>query len=465
MKPVRLLTVPVLLLILSSCQHEVAPQGTKPIALNRILFGYMSEHAEMTEVSEGEGMSGVGTTDGSYLTTFSSQEDIDMIRQRIEEDDELKGYEDKLVHSKYEYKEDVEDDVFVVRAEPRDGAIRSFKVESSDPDVLEILKTDLKGVHIKIKKLGPVTLKVWVNGAVNSLYAEYPIDIIGRCKLVFYVRDIKGMWDGVMGGGSYGKELDQRPVDQQLDAIKKLILNYFRSVCIMNKLQGIPPGVDDVVMEIRDSVTITDYVHYFTYDNNHDLNLQVQRTNFCYPRHYRFFRHMRNRRLKLQDITQVVQTILSRSEPSFKVVETTVPADDGPPVKVRDTVTYNAYHIVEKIRVDYWVYCDNPYIYFDFDVKTHGTVSSFDEMPEYGPDDDHDVAGLKPADKNYFEVLLNDFTTAAERDSMAHVINERKRQMGYKDESSDEEKDAVVDKMNEYLDEPISMEWEEKPAN
>lgn len=446
MRPLRFVSALFAVSLFFSCEPDVVPkQGNKPIELTHVMLGYITKNDQFSEVTG---------TENSYYATFNSQEDIDKAVEA--------GYGDKITNSKYQYPDNEDEDIiWIVRAQPETAQIREYKIESSDPEVLEIVKVDLAGVHVKVKKLGAVTLTVFVSGAKNTLVADFPIDIIGYCNLKFYVRDLQLTWNGVMGGGSSSHELDKMTTEERVAWFEKMITLCFRNVAIKNKIKGVPPGIDDVFMEIRDSLSITDYAAPLKFDENGNLRIDTQRHLYTFRRNRRFYRHMRNRRLTLRDITDIVQHVYNTTVPGVAVEDRKVKDPrTGEEVTIRDTVVYDYRFIIDHIRVDYWVYCDNPYIYFDTEVDTYGDVYTYDDMSDVGPDDDSDVANLKPSKSKYFEVFLNDFMTKEERDSLANELRKKKKEAGYLDVYSDAQKDSVVRKMNENLDDPISVDWE-----
>lgn len=450
MKAFRLIASLFFLAVLSvSCKLDPVPkQGSAALPLTAVRFGYVGENGKLAEVSG---------KDNAFFTPFQSQEEIDIAKEN--------GFGDKITENKVQLPDSQEEDiVFVVRAFPESAMIKSFECKSSDDEIIEVVKTDLAGVHVKVKKLGSVNLTVFVSGAKNTIYADFPIDVIGYCNLVFYLRDTKLTWDGVLGGFSTSKDLEQMDIDQQKSFLEKLVSTTFRSVAIKHKMKGVPEGIDDVFMEVRDSVTVTDYICYYKLEEG-SLNRYIHRNRYPFRMQKRYYRHIRNRRMTLRDITSLVQHVFKRTIRGDRIEERTIEDEEtGKKTTVRDTIPYDYRYLIEHVRVDYWVFCDNPYIYFEVKNETYGTVNTFEDMGDEGPDDDSDVPGLKEAKTNVFEVVLNDFMTKEQRDSCLRELREAKRKAGYLDTYSSEQKDSVVAKMNENLDDDVEIDWTQEPA-
>lgn len=451
MKAYHLFLFAVMSACLYSCKvYEGPEQGNLPQMLTQVRFGYIGTNGKLSETS--------GKDEGTeYFTPFTSQEQMDEAKN--------KGYGDKVVNNKFQFPADENQDIyFIVRAFPETAGIRDFNAVSSDEDIIEITKIDLKGVHVKIKQLGTANITVFVSGALNTVVADFPIDIIGYCNLAFYLRDFQLRWDGILAGMSSNKELEQMNSDEKQSFFEKLVVNSFRSVSVKNKMKALPKGIDDVFIQIKDSITVTDYIDYYRLENG-TMTRHIQRNRYPFRRNSRYYSHIRNRRITLRNITSVVQHIYNKTVKGDRIETKEIENEQtGKKQTVRDTIPYDYRYIVEHVRLDYWVYCDNPYIYFDTKVETYGTVNTTEDMGDVGPDDDSDLENLKEGTSNLFEVILNDFMTQAQRDSVLQEMREQKKKAGYLDTYTQEQKDSVVAKMNEHLDNPVEIDWTEEPV-
>lgn len=316
----------------------------------------------------------------------------------------------------YEYSETPS--IMTVKTYPDYALVNSVTVESSDPSVLEILPSqkddDVCTVRVQAHKLGDAQLKLTVCGDKNTVVSVYDIRVCTTVELQFY---INRYWIGGV------------------------------SSRIRFKPKSLPLGAKEMLMEIKDSVSVIGYCCY--YDFNVSREPQFVRDTTTYPMKDHYERFKKGKRILLRNVTDAVR--------KYKR-EMTHPGNMYDPASGQLRPTAYCY-VPEQVIVDFCIVCDNPYYNYVFSTKygystEHLVEGTEDVWVDEGSDEDEDenpdeeVQDFKKEDKQYFTIVLNDFLFGNDLKAMEDQLQQDIHDTGWSDNLTDEEKDSILDELN-----------------
>lgn len=378
-------------------------------------FGYVSYNSKLQEIMGVE---------PNQFTPFTSEEDY-----RLTEES---GYSDstQLKRNRSEYSGD--ETLFKIQAVPMKAAIDGFEVVSSDPEVLEIVGRTLEGVKVRYHKLGDVDLTVRVKGGGKTFEKVFPLRVVGTVNVTFRITPF-----------------------------------WLRRVAtkVRMKTTRLPEGTKDILIWTKDSVEVVGYCEYYDV-RRFGRAAQVRRDTVRFPLDQFMTHYKKNKLYLVRDVTSAMSRFDGRYEKGSRIEET-VGYVGSQEVRRLDTVDYQYPYVPEQVLLHWLPVCDNPYIEFVSTVKSKKTFDHYGEGQQR-PDDwseESDDVGDGPVDDfgdddeesdrevlSYFKVLLNDFTSQHERDSLINTLNDFKKEYGFDQDLSDEEKDRRIDDINAHLD-------------
>ena len=383
-------------------------------------FGYTSKSSlfeKMMHIGEGQ------------FTTLNSQETFDLLRNSGNLEEEA------VLRNKFEYRED--EVLLTVKPNPERGVgIQSIECTSSDKDIVEVVSTSFEGVTVKVKSLGDVDLYVKVTSKKNSIEHVYPLRVIGTVDLRFRITPF---W------------------------LRKVATK------IRMNTRKLPEGVKDMVMWSKDSVTVVGYCEWYDFKKAGRTPL-YKRDTTTYPMDEFMCHYKKFTLYLLRDVTDAIRKYSDMYVDGTKLEEVTYNDGDGEKTRI-DTVHHRYSYIPEQVILSYVAVCDNPFIEFVTTIRSKKTFDTFPAGKE--PDDwyeeSDDVGGGPVEDRSlenedeeegeedeketsrYFKVELNDFLTQRQRDSLENRVKVLKKQYGYDEELTEEQKDKAMDEINKNL--------------
>lgn len=383
-------------------------------------FGYTSKSSlfeKMMHIGEGQ------------FTTLNSQETFDLLRKSGNLEEEA------VLRNKFEYRED--EVLLTVKPNPERGVgIQSIECTSSDKDIVEVVSTSFEGVTVKVKSLGDVDLYVKVTSKKNSIEHVYPLRVIGTVDLRFRITPF---W------------------------LRKVATK------IRMNTRKLPEGVKDMVMWSKDSVTVVGYCEWYDFKKAGRTPL-YKRDTTTYPMDEFMCHYKKFTLYLLRDVTDAIRKYSDMYVDGTKLEEVTYNDGDGEKTRI-DTVHHRYSYIPEQVILSYVAVCDNPFIEFVTTIRSKKTFDTFPAGKE--PDDwyeeSDDVGGGPVEDRSlenedeeegeedeketsrYFKVELNDFLTQRQRDSLENRVKVLKKQYGYDEELTEEQKDKAMDEINKNL--------------
>ena len=383
-------------------------------------FGYTSKSSlfeKMMHIGEGQ------------FTTLNSQETFDLLRNSGNLEEEA------VLRNKFEYRED--EVLLTVKPNPERGVgIQSIECTSSDKDIVEVVSTSFEGVTVKVKSLGDVDLYVKVTSKKNSIEHVYPLRVIGTVDLRFRITPF---W------------------------LRKVATK------IRMNTRKLPEGVKDMVMWSKDSVTVVGYCEWYDFKKAGRTPL-YKRDTTTYPMDEFMCHYKKFTLYLLRDVTDAIRKYSDMYVDGTKLEEVTYNDGDGEKTRI-DTVHHRYSYIPEQVILSYVAVCDNPFIEFVTTIRSKKTFDTFPAGKE--PDDwyeeSDDVGGGPVEDRlleneddeegeedeketsRYFKVELNDFLTQRQRDSLENRVKVLKKQYGYDEELTEEQKDKAMDEINKNM--------------
>lgn len=356
----------------------------------------------------------LGLAEDTYVP-FTSLEAYDMIK-----DTEL--YEEGMtLRNRFEYnKKELE---LTLKVYPSNSAsVKQIIATSSDTTVMRILGTSMNGIKVCMGDLGDTEITVKVVGKDNEITQVFPLRVIGTVDLQFR---ITAFW------------------------LRKV------STKIRMGTKKLPPGVGDMVMWSKDSVTVIGYCGYYDLKKYGSREIAVRDT-ITYSMKEFWCRYKKGHYYLLRDITPSV-----RDFDGMYVQGTKLQGGGGSSVQY-DTVPHRYPFSIEQVILSYYAICDNPFIEFVSTIKCNKSfnhVSGSEKYPEAdgeGPgtividDDNEDDEDDKEA-VNYFAVTINDFMTQRQKDSLMNIVTETKRKYNYNEKLSEQQKDEAMERINKNM--------------
>lgn len=341
--------------------------------------------------------------DSHVFRSFTDEEQF----QRIQQTGSLR---DDYLKNKFEF--DSETSLFRVEPLPRKCKVDEIWVESSDTSVIRIDYVSGSGVALRTVGFGETDLRVIVRSGAKEVAKVYPMAVVGTTNLNFYITPY---WLG----GVHTR--------------------------IRYKVKGLPENISSLVMEVQDSVTVIGECAYYDH-YRYGSRPQVVRDTVTFPVEKRMSMFRKGYRVLVRNITSAVRKFDDSS-----IEGTYVKIVDGK----RDTVkTYYGYKTEQVILTMAFV-TDNPYLEFMLNSKcgrsTQSLVGGGSDADEYDPDDASEPDGSDVETFNYFTVMVNDFLTQHQKDSIRRSIDDMKEKYGFREYASEEDKQKALDEINKYL--------------
>lgn len=401
------------LLLLCSCQEILKNLPGYNGEIRAIALGYITELEGSDRDFEDN-----GTFDDANFVAFSDQASFDSARENASGQD----YNSSIVpdadlgRNRFLYQEG--EVALKINTYPKGVNVKNISIKSSNPEIMEIVKTEGADVTVVLHNIGDVDVQVSVEGSQNSLEATYPIRIVSKTDVQFYITPY--WWGGVATRLRY-------------------------------RIEGVPYGFKDLVYEVKDSVSVVGYCEY--YNLKESKNPIVVRDTVRYAMHDNVHRFKKNRRHLIRNITDAIRQFKLRTSTGY-IIER---YDNGEPVYRQKDFDW----IPEQVILDFCIVSNSPYIEFNFYTKYDRTTETYDkdkgQMVDEGTDEDDyeddsvgDKKELSKSDKAYFQILLNTFTGYQDRQDMMNNLNKDLLDLGYDSELSEEEKDRQMEEINKH---------------
>lgn len=374
--------------------------GTKNVEIHDFQFGYMTHQSKLEKILH---------LNEPQFRTFVSSESF---QQAFE-----KGLMDSTQYSAGKFEFSKVSQTLTVKCIPEKAAIKNVTCTSSDTTVVKVLGVSFDGIQVQTLKLGPVDLTVTVEGAKNTFVHTYPLRVVGTIDLKMYITPF---W------------------------------LHFINTRIRYKTKGLPEGNKELLMWVSDSVAVIGecewYDHY-----KYGSRVQVTRDTITFPLRKHYDRFKKGHRVLLRNITSAVKQFCNDT-----IMGTRVRYIDS--LGVYDTIPAGYAFKPEQVILNFNCYAENPYFEFYITQNCDRTTDS-----ATGSDTGSDADVIDKDDENesdesdrttlqYFVVQVNDFLTQAQRDSISREIQKVREETGFKDEYSDEQKDAILKKINDEKD-------------
>ena len=382
-------------------------------------FGYMSKQSKLAQMM---------SIDPNVFTAFISE-------KRFEQISGSGLYEDDLPRNRTEFHDG--EYKFTVKTVPTNASIDRITVTSSNEDIIKIVGVKDKDVTVTFGSLGDADLTVTVVSKGESYVKKFPLRVIAPVDVRFR---ITAFW------------------------LRKA------STKIRMNTKSLPAGLPDLVYLTKDSVTVVGYCEWYDF-RKYGRAPQVRRDTMRFRTHEFTARYKKGRYYLLRNITDSLKALEERFIPGNKIKP--IYLDDAgnyhfSPVRY-DTVDCDYHFRGEKVILDWLVVCDNPYIEFLLTVKSKKTfdqIAEGEEPPEDWSEESDDVGdgpiqvdGEEDDDDEpdreaeaYFTVVPHDFMTQHEKDSLMNVLNDFKKDVGYSESLSEEQKDEAISNINKNLD-------------
>lgn len=402
-----------LFFLLASCNGE---KFELPLQISLVQLGYEQDNSENSDRFD------EGQVAGSFFVAFNDKEVIESGKDMSKED--FGGM--SFLPSRYEAKEDIS--TLQVRVYPNNAKVDHIKLVSSNPEVMEIVSVKGKDVEVRCHNLGETTLTVTVQGALNTVQVEYPIRVVSKVDIDFYITKY---WFGAIN-----TRLRCHPT-------------------------SLPFGRTSVATMMKDSISVVGYCEYYDF-KKYGRQMLVKRDTITFPAEEKSVLLSLRRKTYIRNITSAVREFKwNRKELGSKI---TVHSDG-----TRDTLSCYFSYVVEQVILDFEVYGADPYMEFHFnsmydrttdvavvDEKTGeptGEIedSGTDENEEFDFASTDDSGRIKREESAYFVIRLNDFLSDEERDKACNDFRDRLDELNYdEDKLSDEEKDKALEEIDKH---------------
>lgn len=304
-----------------------------------------------------------------------------------------------------------------VKVFPEDAIVKSIHVTSSDTDVMQVTGVSGTEVSVKCGTLGETTLKVTVNGSVNSVTTEFPVSVVGTCEMDF---NIPPFWQGE------------------------------KYVRLFARTKELPYGsaYRSVALQYKDSVEVCGYCEFYRFNEKTErLDKHVVRDTI---------RLATEERVAL--FRPYMMSFIRNITPAFWSMTARTVAGQA---RFGGMVVDADYHYsVESVILHFMVYGADPYIEFNFNSMCNRTVINYEYDEEglpidQGADKDIDYdqgsyRSLVEHESPFFRILLNDFLSQDERILRSKELSDKLKEKGYDENAmSDGEKEALLESLNQ----------------
>ena len=398
-------------ILLVSCDTE----GIKLVKSEKIYavqFGYDTDRSDIAGRFDGE-------VSAEAFVAFTDLESVEKGKKVA--GDEYGTFE--CAPGRYPYpKEDGGKGKFRVKVLPEDVDVRNVSVTSSAPDVLSVTRVVGCDVFVECRSLGETTLSVTVEGPENTVSNEYPISVVGTCKMEFYITPY---WLGGLFTRLYARP-EELPFD---DAGRHIALSY------------------------TDSVSVCGVCEFYTWNERTERLVQhVARDTVRIPAESHVALFKSTRKNFIRNASGAIRDLYMKSVRGQKRV-----LQDGEYVVVDEDYRYK----VESVVLDFMLYGADPYIEFEFTTKCDKTVKSY-EYDDDGSPVDPDTDGnadydgteerrLVESEAPYFTIRLNDFLSPAEKARLEKDFADRLKEYGYDEDAlSEEEKERALEEIDKH---------------
>lgn len=399
LSPVILFTV-----VLSACNAKL--NGLEiPTEIRNFELGYISSEVDLsqTELVDDSKVKG-----GAFIN-FPSAE---MLAAAANET----GW-DNIVFSAGRVPYSDKESTLCIRTSPENAIVNSMDFTSSDESIIKLVKIDGKDIIMKTGQVGEAVIHVRVNGALNSVEADFPVVVVYPVQLEFYV-------------------------------------NAFWNQAIFTRLRVRPrklPNSTSFVTKVQDSVTVCGYCEWYDF-RKFGSKMRVSRDTIRLPMEEKYILCRKDAITFIRNITSAVREFKWYRTIQGSRIEL---KDNG----TRDTVDHKYHFIVEQVILDFNAFPDNDYYELNFFTKvaqsTEVVVEDSDEVEDSGTDENEDYDESKEGremtreEKAAFIIQYNDFLSDEERARQSEGLRRTLKELGYDENMSDQDKQALIDSANE----------------
>lgn len=450
----RLIFIPAffLLPLAVACEVETTPIVRVPAEIKMFRLGYVEDTSDVDgRFSDEEDKH--NTLNSSSFIAFNDEATLrDMVEKS--EKNRLEGLSTLGVEAKpseYLYNED---GYFQVKTTPNNAMIKSMNVSVDNDSVLVIKSISEDKIYVQCIGLGDVTVKVKVNGAYNSVENSFPIRVIDRCHIDFYITPY---W---LGNDKH--ELIQ--------------------TCLRFRMKKLPAGMSSLPLVFKDSVEVIGNAAYLDLDPvRNKLVSRVRNDTIVYPTETHYCLGKAKRKNFIRNISDAVQFFWNHGSVDGYDVELVKNAETGEVEKIPFPREYP--YTAVSVIMHFNIYGTDPNIHYSFGstckksfkVAEVDGISIVDCESDKDEEDDDEysysetqidstgkpVVVQRPAlsvevdfdtsEKPYFTVTLCYFgRTEDERQQDIDKFKDKLRDSGVTDNMTDEKKDSVMTNIDNH---------------
>jgi hypothetical protein len=441
-----------LLSLAVSCEVEETPVVRVPAEIKIFRLGYVEDTSDVDgRFSDEEDKH--NTLNSSSFIAFNDEATL---KDMVEKSDKnrLEGLSTLGVEAKpseYLYNEG---GYFQVKTTPNNAMIKSMNVSVDNDSVLVIKRVSEDKIYVQCIGLGDVTVKVKVNGAYNSVENSFPIRVVDRCHVDFYITPY---WLG----------------NERHDLIQ---------TCLRFRMKTLPAGMSSLPLVFKDSVEVIGNAAYLDLDPvRNKLVSKVRNDTIRYPAETHYCLGKAKRKNFIRNISEAIHLFWNHgyvkgydiefieNNETGEVERIPVPCE-YPYTAVTVIMHFNIYGTDPNIQYSFGSTCKK-----SFKVKEEDGFSIVDCESDKDEEDDDEytypetqvdstgkpVVVRKPAlslevnfsesEKPYFSVTLCYFgRDEDERQQDMDKFKEKLRDSGVTDNMTDEKKDSVMTNIDNH---------------
>lgn len=406
-------------LSLTSCDDLFDPLNPlSKYTLSDFNFGYVSEANKFQKL--------MGMAQDQFIA-FNNIEEYERLIEM--------GYmkPEDIERNEVEFRKD--DYQFHIKAVPEMGVIDEITVTSSADSIIRVKDIGPGFCTVEFGDYGDVDLKVSVKGGEKFYQKTFQLRVVGTVDVKFR---ITAFWLRAM------------------------------TTRIRLAMKGIPEKLDDIVLAIKDSVTVVGYCEYYDH-NKYGYQAQFLRDTLTFPTRDHTVLYIKGKSVLLRDITDAVREFESRRQPGTRLQKEIMSSGD-----LYYPVEHEYSWHAEQVHLHWLPVCDNPFIRFTHTVNSKKTFDHLVEDEEGWTSDEDDaevsvdVTDDELSDEDdketlqYFNIAPLMLLSQSQRDSLIRDIENKKKEHNYDKTLSDHDRDSLMNVIYEKEKEADEKEKEEQ---
>ena len=442
------------LLLLSSCEVEEKPIVRVPARITSFRLGYIEDTKETSSRVEADDDKFGVFKDESFIA-FTDKTTLDKVEKERDKGDVGKfgGLSFDIEPSRYQFTEDGE---LVVRTIPENAMISKVEVTLDNDSVLVVTGTKDDKIRIKCIGLGKVTLNLTVKGAYNTVKESFPIRVVDKCQVDFYITS--PFWTN--------GTIDKKSIFQ----------------CRLRfRMKRLPANMDHLPLVYRDSIHIITSCPYLDYDPKKDkLYNRVAVDTVKLETEEHFCLTMPKRKNFIRNITNALTYGNGMKHQGYSIERFT---NDKTGEVYERIIPYDYPYTVDQVILLFKIYGTDPNIEYEFNSKCKwvnyvleedGSIQVDAGSDEDEDDDDEQYVEVTDKDeegneskrqslvtkieghfdeskKQYFAVQFCNFgETDEDNEKNAQKFKDDLKKSGYEDNMTEEAKDEKMKEMEKH---------------